>query len=500
MINTQNYYKEINHIGANKLTPTLLKSHEFVNKITQDGASWETYHDSDSIKRMIDAYLVKLNTFEAQQVKPPHETRTESKATKKHSVSKHEKPAKAKKEKPIKPKKEDTATGVEAIETEIKFIRRFVLMNGKSKTAEQILNFLNALQKAIIERRIRKTSPYADQIKTIQDKLVELYNDMDGSITITLKPETLQHMTVLAKSEKVLPSVNFMKRYVRLQGKTGIQDKVKKLLADIQKAIKNGIITKADKYADKVNAMSLGLNALLAKPKENKALDISEHELNGLMGILNGCGCGLSGIDEDEEMEAETPVKQLPEKSRVMNSVDFAKLQFNSIGFTGKWLDFMGDPAKPFTAMVFGRPKMGKSYLCMEFAGYLARHFGKVLYMAKEEKLDATLQKKLNDLHVQHPNLSMSDGMLTDLSAYDFVFIDSVNKMELEPNDLETLKADNPGVSFIYVFQSTKNGAFRGSQHFMHDVDIVIEIPEKGLAIQNGRFNQGGEMNIFESK
>ena len=157
----------------------------------------------------------------------------------------------------------------------------------------------------------------------------------------------------------------------------------------------------------------------------------------------------------------------------------------------------MGDPAKPFTAMVFGRPKMGKSYLSMDFAGYLARNHGKVLYIAKEEKLDATLQKKLSDMKAQHPNLFVSDDMINDLSGYDFVFIDSVNKMQLEPEDLEQLKANNPNVSFIYVFQSTKSGAFRGSQHFMHDVDIVIEIPEKGLAIQNGRFNQGGELSIF---
>jgi hypothetical protein len=51
----------------------------------------------------------------------------------------------------------------------------------------------------------------------------------------------------------------------------------------------------------------------------------------------------------------------------------------------------------------------------------------------------------------------------------------------------------------VYVFQTTKGGSFRGSNHFQHDVDIVIEIPEKGYATQNGRFNQGGEMQIFEA-
>jgi predicted ATP-dependent serine protease len=112
-------------------------------------------------------------------------------------------------------------------------------------------------------------------------------------------------------------------------------------------------------------------------------------------------------------------------------------------------------------------------------------------YVAKEEKLDATLQKKLNDTNVKNPNLFVSDYLPGDVSEFDFVFIDSVNKMELQPNDLEELKTKFPNVSFIYVFQTTKEGNFRGSNHFQHDVDVVIEIPEKGKAVQNGRFNQG---------
>ena len=484
MINTNNYYNEIDHIGVNNLSPALLKSHELVNKVTQHGESWETYNSSEPIKRMIDIYITKLNEFAAKQPKS-------NAPAKKTNIAKAKPTKKEKAVKPEKKKAEDDATPIEAIEDEIKFIKRFVAMDGKTKSPEQILNFLNALQKAIIERRIRKTSPYAKEIKIIQEKLVQLYNNMSGSLTIHLKPETVKQMTVLAKSERVMPSVNFMKRYVRLQGKADVREKVKKLLDDMKKAVNKGVLTKSDKYADRVNAMFKHMNEFIEDSGKHDALDISKHELNGLMGILQGCGCGLSGVDE----ETETPVRK--QDTRIMNSQDFAKMKFNTIGFTGKWLNFIGDPSKGFTAMVFGRPKMGKSYLCMEFAGYLARNHGKVLYVAKEEKLDATLQKKLNDLRVEHPNLDLVAELPEDISKYNFVFIDSVNKMGLEPADLDELKAANPAISFIYVFQSTKNGAFRGSQHFQHDVDVVIEVPEVGQATQYGRFNQGGDMQIF---
>lgn len=488
MITANNYYNQINSIGVNQLPPTLLKSHELVNKVTQEGASWETYNGNSTIKRMIDLYISKLNEYVEQN--PPKQT---TNSVKKETTNREPKATQSKvhtapKVKPIPTKKVDTANQVEHIEDELKFIKRFTLLNGKTKTAEQVLGFLNSLQKAIIEKRIRKTSPYANEIKTIQEKLVQTYNAMDKSITIHLKPEPLTKMLKLVKSEKVMPSIKFIKRYVSLQGKTDIKAKAQKLFEDMQKAVKVGVLTKTDKYADKVNAMYLNLYNLIYKPKQHNILDISKHELNGLIGIINSCACnGLDGIDDEDEQP----------RNKVMSSVDFAKLQFDSIGFTGKWLNFIGDPAQGFTTMVFGKPKMGKSYLCIDFAGYLSRHHGKVLYVAKEEKLDATLQKKLNDTNVKHPNLFVSDYLPNDLSDYDFVFIDSVNKMELQPNDLDELKANNPAVSFIYVFQTTKEGNFRGSNHFQHDVDVVIEVPEKGKATQNGRFNQGGEMQIF---
>jgi hypothetical protein len=59
-----------------------------------------------------------------------------------------------------------------------------------------------------------------------------------------------------------------------------------------------------------------------------------------------------------------------------------------------------------------------------------------VLYVAKEEKLDATLQMKLRDTNVKHPNLFVSDYLPENLREYDYVFLDSLNKMELQPNDL----------------------------------------------------------------
>jgi hypothetical protein len=238
---------------------------------------------------------------------------------------------------------------------------------------------------------------------------------------------------------------------------------------------------KTNLYFTELITITKNLETFLDNPSM-KVLSIEKNELNGLEGIL-GCTCSqLNGIYE---------------KPAIMNSMDFANMQFETIGLKGKWLDLIGDPSSNFTAMVFGKPKMGKSYLCIDFAGYLARNHGKVLYVAKEEGLDMTLQKKLNDKDVAHPNLFVASILPENLSAYDFIFLDSVNKLGLSPEDLSRLKAFNPTKSFIFIFQATKMGAFRGANTFQHDVDVVIEVPVRGKAVQMGRFNQGGETDIF---
>jgi hypothetical protein len=231
------------------------------------------------------------------------------------------------------------------------------------------------------------------------------------------------------------------------------------------------------------------LKSFVKKNVEGGMLVVSSKELNGLQGIVLGCvACdkNLNGINT------------IP-RNTIMSSTDIVKLDFEKLGFSGKWKQLIGDPSSGFTTMIFGKPKMGKSYLAVDFSGYLARNHGTVLYVAREEGIDDTLQQKLKDKNVAHPDLYVSDYLPEDLSNYDFVFLDSVNKLNLTPDDLELLKLKFPNASFVYIFQTTKQGNFRGGNEFQHDVDVVIEIPEKGKAIQFGRFNQGGEINIFSN-
>jgi hypothetical protein len=399
----------------------------------------------------------------------------------------------------------NNAKPVERVDDSVRFIKRYALLHGKEKTDEQILHFINALQKAILEKRIRKNSTHAKEITYIQDNLIKLYNTMGSKTEIKVNDKVLKNFLEIAGSQKVRLSVNYLKRYIGIQGKHINKEKAKKLIDLMKKAVKKGQVTKSDPHANKLDNVYLSLQKFIDVAGKNDTLEVHKSVLEGIHEALDGCACcekkrhgkteGLLGIEELPFQPALGDRKD----SSIMNSVDFARLSFDTLGFMGKWKDLIGDPAEGFTAMVYGPPKFGKSYLCIEWAGYLARHHGNTLYVAKEEKLHNTLQKKLIEKDALHPGLTVSSYLPDDISAYQFIFLDSVSKLGLTPADLESLKAGNPGKSFIYVFHTTKGGKFRGENTFQHDVDVVIEVPEKGKAIQFGRFNQGGEMEIFEA-
>lgn len=492
MITTKNYFDTVKGLKKSDLPLTLQSAWEFVQGVTEHGDNWDFYNQDPQIKETVDLYFKKLDNFLASKASPKRHTpkkgavqkeKSAPKSKSKTTTSKSAEPRKlSEREKAFR-----NASKVERISDELKFIKRFVLLHGKPKTQNQIRLFINALQKAITEKRISKKSDYAKEIMEIQEALIRFYNAFGkrDAIHVEIGDETRAKYLALVGKEAEMPSVKMIKSFINLQGKVIENIRAKRLYNRIGRAVNLDKITSKDKYWDEIQTILSSLKTFVEKNPEQGKIMVSSKELNGLQGVLQGCACeDLAGIPT------------VP-RNTIMNSTDIVNLKFDKLGFSGKWLKLMGDPSKGFTVMIFGRPKMGKSYLAVDFAGYLARHHGTVLYVAREEGIDDTLQQKLRDKNVAHPDLDVSDFLPQDLSLYDFVFLDSVNKLGLSPGDLERLKASNPSTSFVYIFQTTKQGNFRGANEFQHDVDVVIEVPEKGRAIQFGRFNQGGEINIF---
>lgn len=505
MISRQNYLSKIKHIDLSNLHKDVLVAKDFFDEITDNGTNYELADSDSQVLESVELYFDALNKHltaksestpkaSLKKTKAKTKAKTKVKAKKKQTLRKPiAKQAKASVPKSTKQTQRTTpkrlpprpkpnvsrAAKVELVDLELKFIARYVNLHGRVKSPNQIRLFLSSLQKAIVERRIRKTSKYAKQILKIQDDLILIFDQLKGdSAVINLDAKRLENYSKLIGKQIERESTKLIKSYVSLQGRHVENRRAENLLTRIKRALKSRKILSTDKYFAQIDRIRVQLKAFIDKNINGGVLTIASKELSGLNGIVGYA-----------------PTQEL--KNTVMRSTDFLDMKFEKLNFQGKWLEFIGNPSPGFSTMIFGMPKTGKSYLMVEFAGYLARNHGSVLYVAKEEELDDTLQEKLRDTEVTHPELYVSDYLPQDLSSYDFVFLDSVTKLRLKPDDLVRLGKRYPNISFVYVFQATKNGAFRGSNEFQHDVDVVIEVPYKGFATQYGRFNQGGEMRIF---
>jgi hypothetical protein len=452
-ITTDNYFETIEEIGFENLPQALRESHMAIIAKTNEGEDWSG--DSD-FNRMVNLSFKKLEEF------------IKSSSISLSGISD---------EHPETKRAKADIKGYKKFTTErLKMIYRLEL-DAELEDGEQ--EWIT-IRKNAIEKILKERGEPIDGTKDSNKKKKNPYAEISTE-------------------------VKFINRFLDFNDKILYKKTFEIFIDELQKVIEEKKITKKSPVAKDIMAIQQAVLKAFNTMGNAKHFVLNPATVKRLKSIIEKYENAYDDIDESyikvkkKKMDL-NGINKSSTQVNVMPSTDFTNLQFNAIGFKDKWLNFIGDPSPGFTAMVFGMPKMGKSYLCVDFAGYLARNHGKVLYVAKEEKLDATLQKKLKDKDVAHENLFVADALPIDLSVYDFIFLDSVNKLGLLPKDLDKLKADNKGKSFIYVFQATKGGKFKGNNEFQHDVDVVIEVPEQGKAVQFGRFNQGGELDIFGDK
>ncbi len=486
MLNTNNYFSKAASIDWDNLPEALAKGHKLVEGASQN--NWAAYNSNENIKRVVDAFFQKLSDYlDNNPSKPIQKSMPPKVAKMEPKPASQAKPAPAPKKMPEKDatmkKQEYKSVGVEHIDTDVQFIKRYAAMHGKVKSQAQILTLLHSLQKAIVERKIRKDSPYAKEIEMMQNQLITCYEKMGGMAEIKIDSKNLKRYLEIAHSQEGMLSVVLLKAYIALNGKRDVKDKADRLFKRIKKSVDQGKITKSDKYADKLNEAYQTLKSYI--DGDSVMLNINKAQLNGLMGILGenlfGQKKSLNGHEEDNGM--------------IVSSGELLAMDFQTIGLKGKYRELIGDPSVGFTAMVYGLPKSGKSTMCLDFANYLASHHGKVLYCAIEEGFGYTLKEKIERLKAHHSNLYITDRVPENLNDFQFVFIDSVSKAGMDVNAIDQLRKMHPDTSFIFIYHTTKEGNFKGVNEHAHEVDVIVQV-DKGKATSTGRFNAGGSMEI----
>lgn len=212
--------------------------------------------------------------------------------------------------------------------------------------------------------------------------------------------------------------------------------------------------------------------------------------------------------EETNVFEGEDTLEEEPDTSndKLVSSRDLRKRKYNCFPFDGKWKDFFGLPSYAFHLAVHGKPGEGKSTFCVQFADYLAKNFGKVVYVSGEEGLSKTVQDKIINNGIDNPYLFFADiksfnEIKTEIpNEYHFIFIDSLDTLRIDSVKLKELKEHYPQSAFITISQSTKDGKMRGSQEITHDTDIAAKV-ENGIAITTkNRFQaRGTEFKVFDN-
>ncbi len=504
MITVNNYFVEVERIGVNSLPETLKKGHDLVIKTTSNGTNWGNYYSSEGIKKVIDLYFQKLNEYVGAL--SPRSTTPEPSKPRKATVKKDEPKTRQKKVKEIKESK--NVKQVEHIREEVKYIKRYVGLHNKVKTPNAILAFIKALQRSIVQKLIKKTSPLAEEIEMIQNKLVQAYNKMKGDESFAINEKDLNHLVAIAGGEKVYQSIAVIKRFIGMQGKDD-EKKINAFLKYLENLVEKKKLTKEDPYADKVNAIYKSL-----RQRTGSKISISKAELNGLEGIVKACGCKddvgriyntggrklrpcKSKTYSDASRGACSHNKGL---SGVLTAEEMATRKLDLLNFVSFWHSLFGNPAKNFTMMFHGEPHNGKTIFLLKLAQYLAENFGEVLYVSSEEFASPTMTKKVNEFLNPLPSrLHFAENLQDpDLSNYQFIILDSVNDLGLKINEYKELRKEHPDKAFIFILQHTKAGDFKGGKDWEHIAEIAGEVHKGAVNVTKNRYAPKNSLNFFK--
>ena len=442
ILTPKNYIDLSCQVNFDALPKPLSKGHDLALNAFKDAQS--AYKGNKTVKAVMDHYLCELN--EALANKKSIKT---NKKRKKRSTT-------------LKP-----ITGeVPLISEEIRFIRRFLWLDGKNRSKESIKRLLFSLQKAMVERRIRKNSPYADEIQKIHDNLWQIAVDNQlQSFEVEIDPKLKAHYKEIVNSQTVKEAVRILKKFISLQGQSDIDKEVLKLHKRASVLLENKSFQKDEMYHYRVS----------------QAFDELTYYIEDM---------------EYEDTDLSFTIQHLGRLPDVISSEQLLSMEFETIGLQGKWKELIGDPSVGFSMMVFGQPKSGKSTLMLEFAHHLAENHGKTLFVAIEEGFGYTLKDKIQRVGAISSNLSFAAEMPKKLDGLDFVFIDSISRGGMEIEDLIKLQEQYPRVGFVYIFHTTKDGRFRGGNHYAHEVDVIVEVSPEEVN-SSGRF---GPNSIWQRK
>lgn len=245
------------------------------------------------------------------------------------------------------------------------------------------------------------------------------------------------------------------------------------------------------------------------------------------MGKCPGCGEWNTLVEEIKTSQDKgvlsTSINSLPKKITDIKSSEYERMD-TGVKELNRVLG--GGVVKGSLTLISGAPGIGKSTLLLQTAEYIAKKYGKVLYVSGEES-EEQIKMRGDRLKIHSPNLYVVPE--TNMDAIEehikntnlvFVIIDSiqtlfkqnitsapgsVSQVRETANDIMRIGKTN-GISFFIVAHITKQGELAGPRVLEHMVDTVLSFEGERteefriLRTVKNRFGTTSEIGVFEMK
>ena len=517
-ITKQNYFEQYGKLDKKGIPEAFTQAHKLLSGLTENGASWSKVKPDSSVAKMAEKQFKFLEMLlEKQGVKPEKQKGNKTKP------ATHPKEQKTVKQSKSKEPKDRTATEaartvkktagrisagepVETVDPHLVILARYKRMDGKTVPRDKVTALARTLVKQIEARILRRASSYSALIDKMKKHLFDLLDTSKGvNIRVQLNGSTREAIDTALNEQHQMKSVQLLRRYSGMAGKHTTVDKAKRLYNGMVSAVENESVPQDDRYFERVIEIMRFLKKYVEKADERKQMPLLPAELSGILGDVDsdedsGWGDhsldGVAGDDSDEASfddntdDSETEDSQSELKEPIC-STEFMHQKFARYPIGEPWVKIFGQIEPGKHTIVFSKEKLGKTTAMVDFAGYLSKQYGPVLFVQKEEGLSGTFQDKLETTRAANQNLFLKEDLpsIEELKQYRFVFLDSVSRLNLSPKQLVNLqKKLGKLTTLIAILHATKQGTHRGSNDYAHDAFQIVTFPEYGAAYGHGRF------------
>ncbi|MBN9482171.1 MAG: hypothetical protein J0H46_02385 [Bacteroidetes bacterium] len=344
--------------------------------LTEKGIKHYSNPSAATAKDAIDKYFLLLETVLKKAAPAKKKAAPAPKKVAKAPAAPKQTSRKAAKE--VKEPAETTATVVEHITTDIALVRRFTNLHGKSKNYDQLLSIWRAFEKAIVERKVTKGSPYKDEIAYMKESLTGALRAAkeNGTIELVIPAYKYRNFKAIADSVARSLGVSILLEFINISGRARMQERAKKLQARIKKALAEGKL-KGDRYIEEVRSALKDLDGYVGSKKAK--IEINDYYLSGVGEIaLHGCKCGgsLHGFSRGQNavilklIQEKAKNFNAPELNRVFVDTvapDICKLIVRRLVDTGQLtMRMIRNPAKPKAGIALSgvpdEPEPGSPY------------------------------------------------------------------------------------------------------------------------------------------